>query len=87
MTSVITNPSDKPNRPSVLLRFWLAIRVFGDRFRTRYAMKRSLGRMTDRQLRDIGLTQGDIDAALNAPISTDAVDALAHRAQTQARNW
>ncbi len=44
-------------------------------------------RMSDEMLRDIGLTRGDLDAALALPLTEGAGEALARAAADEAAKW
>jgi len=87
MTISYTKPADNPFGRAVLIRVLLAARLLADGIASRIAMKRSLGRLSDRHLRDIGLTRGDIDAALYEPFSADVSERLARIARMQSENW
>jgi uncharacterized protein YjiS (DUF1127 family) len=53
----------------------------------RRQIRRSYGRMSDAQLRDLGLTRWDIEVALSLPLEQDAADALAMAAAIEAARW
>jgi uncharacterized protein YjiS (DUF1127 family) len=53
----------------------------------RRRIRRSYGRMTDRQLRDIGLVPDDIDRALALPMNERAERAIANAAASEAAKW
>lgn len=59
------------------------LRLLARRLRT----QASLGRLSDRELQDIGLTRGDIDALRCEPLSADVSTRLATRACSRAGNW
>lgn len=47
----------------------------------------SLGRLSDANLRDIGLTRNDVEAATHLGASRDASEILARKARLRAGNW
>ena len=53
----------------------------------RRQIRRSYGRMSDAQLRDIGLTPYELEVALSLPLEKNAGDALAHAAAQEAARW
>lgn len=53
----------------------------------RRRIRRSYGRMSDAQLRDIGLIPHDITTALALPLDRCAADALARAAALEAERW
>jgi uncharacterized protein YjiS (DUF1127 family) len=53
----------------------------------RRKIRRSYGRMSDAQLRDIGLTPYELEVALSLPFDRDAGDHLAKAAATEAAKW
>ncbi|WP_447233382.1 DUF1127 domain-containing protein [Pseudosulfitobacter sp. RP-4] len=50
-------------------------------------MRASVGSLSDRELRDIGLTHGDVSRSLDAPISVDASEVMQNSRRNRARNW
>jgi uncharacterized protein YjiS (DUF1127 family) len=55
--------------------------------RRRWQLHLSMGRLSARHLRDIGLTRGDLDAARHGPLSQDAATRLHIAAHLQSGNW
>lgn len=53
----------------------------------RRQIRRSYGRMSDAQLRDIGLTPWELELALSQPLERDAGKALAEAARIEASKW
>lgn len=53
----------------------------------RRQIRRSYGRMSDTQLRDIGLTPWEVEVALSLPLQESASDALARAAACEAAKW
>jgi uncharacterized protein YjiS (DUF1127 family) len=53
----------------------------------RRRIRRNYGRMTDGQLRDIGLVPDDIDRALALPMNERAERAIANAAASEAAKW
>ncbi len=53
----------------------------------RRQIRRSYGPMSDAQLRDIGLTPYELEAALSLPLEQNAGDALALAAAREASKW
>lgn len=50
-------------------------------------IRRNYGRMSDTQLRDIGLTPYDVTRALSLTLAENAGDALAKAAAAEAAKW
>ena len=76
-TSVLSWPRRTAHR---LLNLILELRV-------RRAQTRSLGRLTSRELKDVGLIENDIAAANNLPIGSDAAMALKQASRGRLGNW
>lgn len=55
--------------------------------RTRSAIRRSLGNISDRQLRDAGLIRHDLEAACADGLSQAAASELEAAARRRAGNW
>lgn len=53
----------------------------------RRQMRKTFGLTTERLLKDIGLTQDDLLAALDGPLEEDAADAMLKAALARAGNW
>lgn len=53
----------------------------------RHRIRRSYGRMSNAQLRDIGLTPYELEVALSLPLDRDAGDSLARAAAAEAAKW
>ena len=53
----------------------------------RRQIRRSYGRMSDVQLRDIGLTPYEVEVALSLPLDRNAGDFLAEAAAVEAAKW
>lgn len=53
----------------------------------RRQIRGSYGRMTDTQLRDIGLTPHEVNVALSLPLDRNATDFLAKAASAEATKW
>lgn len=70
----------------VSLSFLPALDCWVEAIRRR-EIRRSYGRLSDAQLRDIGLTPQDIVVALSLPWNQDAGDALAKAASAEAAKW
>lgn len=68
------------------LSFIRALDFFGEALRRRQ-IRRSYGCMSVAQLRDIGLTLCDLEAALSLPLENSASDALAKAAAGEAAKW
>ncbi|MBS9718891.1 hypothetical protein ACFFUT_04750 [Pseudohalocynthiibacter aestuariivivens] len=81
---------DQPSR--VYLRI-LFVRLIGScrasvaEMHTRRNINKSLGKLSSRHLRDVGLIPGDIDAANSASLSQEAVTDLGTRVQIRSGNW
>lgn len=56
-------------------------------WRRRRAIRASLAQASDLLLRDIGLTEDDLEHALAQPLVKDASDALVKAALARERNW
>ena len=68
------------------LSFFRALDFFGEALRRRH-IRRNYGCMSVAQLRDIGLTPSDLEAALSLPLENSAEDALAKAAADEAAKW
>jgi len=81
---------DQPSR--VYLRI-LFVRLIGScrasvaEMYTRRNIKKSLGNLSTRHLRDVGLIPDDVNAANSAFLSQEAVTDLGVRAQIRSGNW
>lgn len=53
----------------------------------RRAMKSALGGLSDRHLRDIGLTENDVTSAVSSPLAEDAAAELELKARQRSANW
>ena len=53
----------------------------------RAQLKRSLGSLSEKHLRDVGLTRADVLSAVETPISMDALRQLAETRAAQSDNW
>lgn len=75
---------------SVLVRasqsFLPALDLLAETLRRRQ-IRRSYGRMSHAQLRDIGLTPWELEVALSQPLEKSAADALAKAAAVEAARW
>lgn len=88
MTTITTNskvPTDQT--PSALRQFAQWSQTCLLEFRARRAQNASLHRLKDRDLRDIGITEHDIYAANNLPLSADAALALDRIRPIRSGNW
>jgi len=54
---------------------------------TRRKIKKSLGRLSENELRDIGLIASDLDSLSSAPLSTDAAAELRIKCLSRTGNW
>jgi uncharacterized protein YjiS (DUF1127 family) len=67
--------------------------IFPDAFsvaqewRARSAMRKTLGRATDRQLRDVGLIRQDVEEACDLPLTTSAESVIRTTARIRGANW
>jgi uncharacterized protein YjiS (DUF1127 family) len=68
------------------LSFHPALDALAEALRRR-RIRRNYGKLTDRQLFDIGLTPLDLQSALSLPFGQDAEDALARAAAKEAAKW
>ena len=68
------------------LSFLPLLDLLGEAMRRR-RIRRSYGRMSDAQLRDIGLTPYELEVALSLPLDRNAGDCLAEAAATEAAKW
>ena len=68
------------------LSFLSVLDVMGEALRRR-RIRRSYGRMSMTQLRDIGLTPHDVEVALSLPLGQNAGDALGMAAAVEAAKW
>ena len=68
------------------LSFLPALDVLAEAVRRR-RIRRTYGRMSDAQLRDIGLTRQDVEAALVLPLGQSAGDAVIKAAAAEAALW
>lgn len=64
--------------------FW---HVLSGRISERIALKRDLSGLSERELRDVGLTQNDVENIDHQPLSTDVATDLKITAMRQSRNW
>ncbi|MEX0347446.1 MAG: DUF1127 domain-containing protein [Rhizobiaceae bacterium] len=64
--------------------FW---HVLSGRIFERIALKRDLSGLSERQLRDVGLTENDVDNIDHQPFSADVATDLKISAMRQSRNW
>ncbi len=64
--------------------FW---HLLSGRISERVALKRDLSGLSERALRDAGLTQGDVDSIDHQPLSADVATELKITAMRQSRNW
>ncbi len=71
-------PLLKPFAPALLLL---------DEAISRRRIRRSYGRMSDANLRDIGLIPHDVEGALYLPMNLCASDYLARAAEKEAAKW
>lgn len=53
----------------------------------RRKIRKSLGRLSEKQLRDIGLIESDLESLAATPLSTDASARLAIQALSRTGNW
>jgi uncharacterized protein YjiS (DUF1127 family) len=70
----------------VSLSFLPALDAWVEAIRRRQ-IRRSYGRLSDAQLRDIGLTQYELEVALSLPLERNADDALAKSAAAETAKW
>lgn len=68
------------------LSFLPALDALAEALRRR-RIRRNYGKLTDRQLLDIGLTPLDLQEALSLPFGQNAEDALARAAANEAAKW
>ena len=55
--------------------------------RARNAVRRTLGNVSDRQLRDAGIIRNDIDAAFKHPLADSSASELSASARRRIGNW
>lgn len=72
-----------PNVPQIVGWFVGAIKEFQSRRR----LLASVSKLSDRELRDFGMTRHDIFAATWRPLGIDHELELSIRAKSRARNW
>ena len=54
---------------------------------SRWEIHQQMGKVSERHLRDIGLTPNDLHAISTMPLSVDAATELSVQALGQSRNW
>jgi uncharacterized protein YjiS (DUF1127 family) len=81
-----TNAPAFPGIGTIAWLFKLPARLFWS-LRDRQALAGSMSTLSERELRDIGLTRADIHSALHTADSRDASDRLYRTALQQSRNW
>ena len=72
---------------STLVRLVAGAREWIAEQANRQRMRVSLGRLSERHLKDIGLADGDILNSLNAPMAMDASKILEDARSKRAGNW
>ncbi|MGS4982588.1 DUF1127 domain-containing protein [Pseudosulfitobacter pseudonitzschiae] len=88
MAYITRNPAGStPVRGSTFARYIIWPRQRLVEFVNRHRMRASVGSLSDRELRDIGLTHGDVSRSLDAPISVDASEVMQNSRRNRARNW
>lgn len=88
MTFITQNTtSSKQAAMSAFARYSAYVGRLIQEFVNRQEMKRSMGRLSERDLRDIGLMKDDTDSTLRAPMSSDASQMLHNALRGRASNW
>ena len=87
MTLTNIHPTVPSNRKAIFPMLWRSIKSFYNEARNRRAIRSQLSNLPDRYLRDIGLTQSDVQATRGLPLFRDAATEITTRARTQSRNW
>lgn len=54
---------------------------------SRWEVHQQMGKLSERHLRDIGLTPNDLQSISTMPLSVDAATELSVQARGQSRNW
>ena len=84
-TTDIFTPSR--NKKTATRALWLRLIDGINELRRRQSDARALRELDARKLKDIGLTENDVTAAHNMPLSIDASDALHRTSLQRSRNW
>ena len=63
-------------KPSILARLSGRVVPLLEEWRNRYEARKSLSNISEKDLRDIGLTRFDIESTSNQPLSRDAAEEL-----------
>lgn len=88
MTIFDNNHSFPTNaQPSILTRLSARIVPLLGECKNRYKARKSLSNISEKDLRDIGLTRFDIESSSKLPLSRDAAAELNNIANTRAGNW
>lgn len=70
-----------------IVRFFGGCLALVEEIRNRRHIRKSLGSLSSRDLRDIGLTVNDVDSANSAPLSQDAATELKMKARLTSASW
>jgi len=87
MTQIHIDQSQSFSLRTIVTGFLDGAAVRAHEMIARRKIRKSLGRLSEQELRDIGLTASDIDAMTAAPLSTDAAAKLEIRARSRTGNW
>ncbi|MEO6300709.1 MAG: hypothetical protein ABIV25_08475 [Paracoccaceae bacterium] len=87
MTQTYSERSNRSALWGIILGLTAACRALAGEMHNRWAVARSLGRLSPQALRDFDLTRGDLDAARSAPLSQDMATQLYIKAQLRPSNW
>lgn len=74
-------------QPSILARLSRRIVILLNEHKSRYEARKSLANISEKDLRDVGLTRFDIESSSKLPLSQDAAEELRKIVNTRAGNW
>ena len=66
---------------------WARVRRIIFQLADRRAIYGDLKKLSERKMKDIGLTQADVHSVSSTPLSVDAAKELSIRAKSQSNNW
>ena len=87
MAYIQTNKQDTEQRAQGKRTAWGFLKNFINQIISRWEIHQQMGNLSERHLRDIGLTQNDLQSVSTTPLSVDASKELSVRALNQSRNW
>lgn len=82
-----TAPLNQPRITETLSGLMEAATAMGRKFIDRRTMKANLEKLSDKHLRDIGLTRNDIHSIAHTPLPSNGALALSEIRKSRAGNW